>query len=71
LPETYTTSVGNEMDMDIGPQSQFSAENFLQIPYSQRWEYLKPTIVRIYMEENNKIAVLAKRMKDECKFDAL
>lgn len=64
-------SVVNEMDIDVDPQSRFSAENFLQIPYSQRWEYLKPTIVRIYMEEKNQIAVLAKRMKDECKFDAL
>ncbi|KAI2471123.1 hypothetical protein F4781DRAFT_143054 [Annulohypoxylon bovei var. microspora] len=46
------------------------AEKFLDIPYDQRWERLKPTIIRIYMEENNKIAHLSRRMKYEYSFDA-
>ncbi|KAI0895097.1 hypothetical protein F4806DRAFT_469884 [Annulohypoxylon nitens] len=50
--------------------SQISVEKFLDIPYDQRWERLKPAIVRIYMEENNKLASLSCRMKDEYSFDA-
>ncbi|KAI1385355.1 uncharacterized protein F4822DRAFT_342116 [Hypoxylon trugodes] len=46
------------------------SEKFLDVPYDQRWELLKPTIVRIYMEENNKIARVAERMKGEYSFDA-
>ncbi|KAI1086096.1 hypothetical protein F5B19DRAFT_192631 [Rostrohypoxylon terebratum] len=38
--------------------------------YDQRWECLKSAIVQIYMEENNRLARLALRMKNEYSFDA-
>lgn len=44
--------------------------NFLHIPYEQRWEYLKPAIVQIYMEERESLIVLSQRMKDELSFAA-
>lgn len=50
--------------------SSDSTERFLHIPYDQRWEPLKPTIVRIYMEEREKLARVAERMKNEFRFDA-
>lgn len=45
-------------------------EKFLHIPYDQRWDHLRPTIVRIYMEEKEKIPRLAQRMKNDYDFDA-
>lgn len=50
--------------------SQIPVERFLDTPYDQRWERLKPAIVRIYIEENNKLASLSCRMKNEYSFDA-
>jgi hypothetical protein len=44
---------------------------FLHVPYEQRWEHLKPTIIRLYMEEKERLAALAQRMKDEYSFSAL
>lgn len=44
---------------------------FLHVPYEQRWEHLKPTITRLYMEEKESLVVLAQRMKDELSFSAL
>lgn len=58
------------MDQPTNLEGEGSAEKFLHIPYDQRWELLKLTIVRIYMEENNKLVQLARRMKDEYSFDA-
>ncbi|KAI0106361.1 hypothetical protein F4776DRAFT_675448 [Hypoxylon sp. NC0597] len=58
------------MDIPIETTAEGFVQKFLEIPYEQRWEPLKSTIIRIYMEENNKIAQLAKRMKDEYSFDA-
>ncbi|XXH01228.1 hypothetical protein Hte_007582 [Hypoxylon texense] len=52
------------------PDTEGSVEKFLHIPYNQRWEHLKPTIIRIYMEENNRIASLAKRMQEVYSFNA-
>lgn len=43
---------------------------FLHIPYNQRWEPLKPTMVNIYMQEGEKLAGVAERMKSEYGFDA-
>ncbi|KAI0848813.1 hypothetical protein F5Y00DRAFT_270010 [Daldinia vernicosa] len=54
-----TSSTGN------GP-----VEKFLGIPYNQRWEYLKPVIMRMYLEENNKLKRVSERMKDEYSFNA-
>ncbi|OTA65967.1 hypothetical protein K449DRAFT_458006 [Hypoxylon sp. EC38] len=58
------------MDLPITSNAEGSVEKFLDIPYERRWEPLKSTIIHVYMEENNKIAQLAKRMKDEYSFDA-
>lgn len=46
------------------------AESYLDVPYDQRWELLKPTIVNIYLEERVTIAQLAKRMADDFSFKA-
>lgn len=49
---------------------QGSDPTFSHVPYDQRWEPLKPTIIRLYMEEGEKIASLAERMKNEYGFSA-
>lgn len=46
------------------------AENHLDVPYEQRWEHLKPTIVEIYLEERASLAQLAKQMADNFSFKA-
>jgi hypothetical protein len=46
------------------------AESHLDVPYEQRWEYLKPTIVKCFLEEGNTIGQLAKRMADDFGFKA-
>lgn len=46
------------------------AESYLDVPYDQRWELLKPTIVNIYLEERVTIPQLAKRMADDFSFKA-
>ncbi|KAI2616885.1 hypothetical protein GGR54DRAFT_641478 [Hypoxylon sp. NC1633] len=58
------------MDFSTNSIAEASVQKFLHIPYDQRWDYLKPVIVRMYMEENQRIARLAERMKDEYSFDA-
>ncbi|KAL6353197.1 hypothetical protein LRP88_13687 [Fusarium phalaenopsidis] len=47
-----------------------SDPKFLHIPYNQRWEYLKDTIIQLYTEGNSAEKV-ASRMKSEYSFDAL
>ncbi|KAH7275417.1 hypothetical protein B0J15DRAFT_15320 [Fusarium solani] len=44
---------------------------FLHIPYNKRWEYLKDTIIQLYLEEGEKVDKVASRMKSEYSFDAL
>lgn len=46
------------------------AETYLDLPYEQRWEHLKKTIVQIYLEEKATLAQLAQRMADEFSFKA-
>ncbi|KAJ4189832.1 hypothetical protein NW755_005828 [Fusarium falciforme] len=46
-----------------------SDPKFLHIPYNQRWEYLKDTIIQLYTEGNSADKV-AFRMKSEYSFDA-
>lgn len=46
------------------------AESHLHVPYEQRWEHLKPTIVKIYLDESASLAQLAKRMADDFSFKA-
>ncbi|KAI1771537.1 hypothetical protein F4818DRAFT_449915 [Hypoxylon cercidicola] len=58
------------MDSSAIPDAEGSVEKFLHIPYDQRWEKLKPTIIHIYMEEKSRIPALAKRMKEVYSFDA-
>ncbi|KAM0431872.1 hypothetical protein ACHAPT_005125 [Fusarium lateritium] len=48
-----------------------SDPRFLYIPYNKRWEYLKDTIIRLYIEGGEKVDKLASRMKSEYSFDAL
>lgn len=59
-------------DIQHQPESaQGSDPTFAHIPYEQRWESLKPTIIKLYMEENEKIPRVSDRMKAEYKFDAV
>ncbi|KAG8156959.1 hypothetical protein KVR01_013181 [Diaporthe batatas] len=46
------------------------AHGYQDLPYEQRWEYLKPTIVRIYLDDDAKLEQLSKRMIDEFNFNA-
>ncbi|EEU40873.1 uncharacterized protein NECHADRAFT_32457, partial [Fusarium vanettenii 77-13-4] len=48
-----------------------SDPKFLHIPYNKRWEYLKDTIMQLYLEEGEKVDQVASRMKLEYSFDAL
>ena len=43
---------------------------FLHIPYDKRWDYLRPTIVRLYIDEREHITELAEFMKEEYSFPA-
>lgn len=63
-------SSSGQMDPSVIPETEGSVEKFLHIPYDKRWEFLKDTMIRIYFEEQNKIATVAKRMKEEYSFDA-
>jgi hypothetical protein len=47
-----------------------SAESHLNVPYERRWEHLKPTIVKCFLEDGNTIGQLAKRMADDFGFKA-
>lgn len=49
---------------------QVSDPKFLHIPYEARWEFLKDTIVRLYIDENETLSSLAQRMKTEYSFAA-
>ncbi|RYP20950.1 hypothetical protein DL765_002487 [Monosporascus sp. GIB2] len=51
--------------------AQGSDSTFAHIPYDQRWEPLKSTIVALYMEEREKIPRVAERMKNEYSFSAV
>lgn len=46
------------------------AKSHLGGSYEQRWELLKPTIVKIYMEEKATLAQLAGRVADDFSFKA-
>ncbi|KAI0880457.1 uncharacterized protein GGS22DRAFT_197525 [Annulohypoxylon maeteangense] len=58
------------MDSSLPVAAEGSVQKFMNVPHDQRWECLKPTIIQIYMEENEKIARVAERMKDSYDFDA-
>ncbi|KAI1412722.1 hypothetical protein F5Y13DRAFT_199610 [Hypoxylon sp. FL1857] len=58
------------MEHTTSATGEGSVQKFLDVPYNQRWEFLKPAIIRLYMEGSNKLAQLAKRMKEEYSFDA-
>lgn len=56
--------------MRSGKATMDLAESHLDVPYEQRWELLKPTILNIYLEERATLAQLAKRMEDGFSFKA-
>ncbi|RYP70411.1 hypothetical protein DL769_004966 [Monosporascus sp. CRB-8-3] len=51
--------------------AQGSDPTFAHIPYDQRWEPLKSTIIKLYMQEREKIPRVAERMKNEYNFSAV
>lgn len=44
---------------------------FLKVPFNKRWEIHKPTIKRLYVEENMKLSELVVKMKTSYMFDAV
>ena len=40
------------------------------LSYDQKWEHLKPTILRLFLEENVTVPGLVRRMKQEYTFSA-
>ncbi|KAJ4420993.1 hypothetical protein N0V82_004035 [Gnomoniopsis sp. IMI 355080] len=45
-------------------------EKYLSLPYEQRWEALKPVIVKMFLDDNTTIPKLSKRMDLEFSFKA-
>ncbi|KAJ0107676.1 hypothetical protein J7T55_010282 [Diaporthe amygdali] len=45
-------------------------ESYLDLPYEQRWDRLKPAIVKIYLEERATLAELSERMASDLGFKA-
>ncbi|KAI1659367.1 hypothetical protein F4813DRAFT_352708 [Daldinia decipiens] len=58
------------MELSNSSTGNSPVEKFLHIPYDQRWEYLRPVIIRMYLEENSTMKRLSQRMKDEYGFNA-
>ncbi|KAI0165353.1 hypothetical protein GGR52DRAFT_585396 [Hypoxylon sp. FL1284] len=58
------------MEPSLVSHADGSVERFLHIPYDQRWERLKSTIIQICIEDDSRIPQLAKRMKEQYSFDA-
>lgn len=54
----------------VPEDAQGSDPTFSHIPYDKRWEPLKPTIIKLYMEKGEKLSRLAARMKEEYNFSA-
>lgn len=50
--------------------AQGSDPTFAPLPYEERWERLKPTIIRLYMEEKVERSVLCDILKTEYKLNA-
>jgi Clr5-like protein len=44
---------------------------FWEIPFQQRWEYLRPIITQLYVDEDKDLEDVVKIMKDEHGFDAV
>lgn len=59
------------MEEQHGVTADHFVENFLREPFEKRWELLKPTILRLYLEEGERIEALVDRMKNEYSFTAL
>lgn len=38
---------------------------------NERWEYFKPIIQQLYVEENEKLVDLVRKMKNDYEFDAV
>jgi Clr5 domain len=51
-------------------QNQDSDPCFLHIPFTHRWEYLKPVIEQLYVNEGRELSFLVKTMKESYKLDA-
>lgn len=43
---------------------------FLDIPFNKRWDFLKLTIKRLYIDEDQKLPKVMQVMKEEYHFDA-
>ena len=54
----------------VPEDAQGSDPTFSHLPHDKRWEPLKPTIIKLYMEEGEKLNQLAARMKEEYNFSA-
>jgi hypothetical protein len=50
--------------------TELSQEDLYEVPYSQRWELLKPVLERLYLDEKVKLPVIISLMKATYSFDA-
>lgn len=46
-------------------------QSLLGIPFAEKWEVLKPTIQRLYVDENWKLSKVSEVLKSLYRFDAL
>ncbi|KAI0121969.1 hypothetical protein F4814DRAFT_407096 [Daldinia grandis] len=58
------------MDISNSSTDDGPVKKFLDIPYDQRWEYLKADIVHMYIDEENTIKRVSERMRNDYNFDA-
>ena len=61
-------SAANLRVVEPAPATQ---NKFLDVPYEQRWECLRPVIIQLYLGEKLSIAALADRMRDQYSFSAV
>lgn len=46
------------------------SQSYLDLPYEQKWEHLKSTIVQMYLGDNATLPQLAQSMVDDFRFKA-
>lgn len=54
-----------------GTVGQGAPRSLLDVPFNERWELLKPTIERLYIDEKRKLPDVMKILKDQYGFDAV
>jgi Clr5 domain len=72
VPDTEVPSI-NPPTASLGVEhrrSSLSQQARARIPFSRRWELVKPAIERLYVDENIHLSDIIKIMKEQHDFDA-